>query len=394
MSKIGNRSLVPNPDSRKEFLLPVVLVLFTLISRLSYHGSLYYGDGPNQIKSILLKLYIIQPPGYWLFNRLAGVFPNPTQAISAMNIIFSIAGVLVFYYAALFFTRRRDAFIAALAYSSIYFVWFSGEIDSTYASQACFPIATFYLLLRYERDKSSWLLWLAAAVFTLGAGLRPSDGAFLIPMLVYFSVIRLPHKKAYYFFIFIAVFCLAWIIPTAIAFQQGGWRDFSRGKVVHEGVMAYMRRIMERRSIVRGINAGSMANVVRYFLPVTAAFWPVLPASFLCVIRRWKDWRIRMILFWIVPGSAFFILSSMGGAPYLTFLSAAILLLALGSPRMMAVTAVWNIVLFLGFTPIQRRNLVVDVLNCYIGEDTNYGIRHQWQPLLSSVDKLNSKQHE
>jgi hypothetical protein len=81
----------------REVLPPVALALFTLIARVLCHGSVYYSDGPNHIKSILERVYIIQPPGYWLFNRIGGLFPDPIVAISAMNILFSMAGVVVFY---------------------------------------------------------------------------------------------------------------------------------------------------------------------------------------------------------------------------------------------------------------------------------------------------------
>lgn len=365
-------------------------------------GSLYYADGPNHIQSILEKVYVIQPPGYWLFNRIGGLFPYPVTAIATMNVLFSVAGVVVFYYTALFFAGRRNAFLAALAYSTIYYIWFSGEVHSTYASQALFPIATFYVLLRYERDRSSWLLWLAAVIFAVGAGLRPSDGVFLIPMLAYYSAIRLPRGKAAIFVGLILVLCLAWIIPTGLAYRQSTGRVPGLDKTqegtqagtqagMQEEITAYLRRIAGQRSILTGVNAGSMANVVRSVLPLAVAFWPVLAAAFLNLIRNWKDWRIRMMLCWIVPGSLFFILSYIGDAPYLTFLSAAILLLAVGAPRMMAVTAVWNAVLFLCFIPIPSQRLLPNVLNCYVGKDTRYALQHHWQPMLSQVQKWPSK---
>jgi len=380
----------------REVLPPVALALFTLIARVLCHGSVYYSDGPNHIKSILERVYIIQPPGYWLFNRIGGLFPDPIVAISAMNILFSMAGVVVFYYTALFFAGRRNAFLAALAYSSVFYIWFSGEVHSTYASQVLFPVATFCALLRYDRDKASWLLWLAAVIFSVGAGLRPSDGVFLVPMVLYYSAVRLPRKTAILFMGLTFALCLFWIIPTAEQYhlyrqspgRVPGMGDSPNG--VQESATTYIQRIVGQRSILAGVNATSLANVTRYALPLLVAFWPVGMAALLNLIRNWRDWRIRMMLFWIVPGSLFLIFSYIGDSPYLNFLSAAILLLAVGSSRMMAVTAVWNAALFLIFSPIPSTRFLANVLNCYVGKDTHYAIQHQWQPMLSRVQKWGS----
>jgi hypothetical protein len=159
---------------------------------------------------------------------------------------------------------------------------------------------------------------------------------------------------------------------------------------VQESATTYIQRIVGQRSILAGVNATSLANVTRYALPLLVAFWPVGMAALLNLIRNWRDWRIRMMLFWIVPGSLFLILSYIGDAPYLNFLSAAILLLAVGSSRMMAVTAVWNAALFLIFSPIPSTRFLANVLNCYVGKDTHYAIQHQWQPMLSRVQKWGS----
>lgn len=363
-------------------LPPLALAILTLVARVLCSGSLYFADGPAHIRAILDKVYVIhRPPGYWLFNRIAGLFPNPITAISVMNILFSVAAVVVFYYAALFFTPRRNAFLAALAYSSIFYIWFSGEVHSTYASQALFPVSTFYALLRYERYKAEgWLLWLAAVLFAVGAGLRPSDGAFLLPMLVYYSVVRLPWRKGALFLALSLAICLAWVVPTALAYNHSdsGLR----------GVSSYMAYIIKVSSVTTGVNAYSLANITRYVSPVVVAFWPVLTIAVLNMIRHWEDWRIRMMLLWILPGSLFFVLSYMSCAPYLNFLSAPVLLLAVSAPRMMAVTAVWNAVLFLSFSPIPSQRLLVNVWNCYTVEYTRYAIDHKWGPDLFEVQRV------
>jgi 4-amino-4-deoxy-L-arabinose transferase-like glycosyltransferase len=367
----------PHSSPGIDVLQSSVLGLITLATRILCRGSVYFADGPAHIHAIATKVYVIQPPGYWLFNRIASLFPNPTLAISTVNILFSVAGVVVFYHTATHFGPRWNAFLAALAYSSISYVWFAGEVHSTYASQILFPVLLFYALLKFDSDRAPWHMWLAVCIFGIGAGLRPFDGLFLIPMLAYFCFERVPRKQGMLYLSLSLLLCLAWLIPTGLAYRHayGGMR----------GVLAYMLLIMKVRSITTGVNAGTMANVVRYFLPILVAFWAVLPAVTLGAFRNRKDWRAQMILLWILPGSLFFVFSYISDAPYLTFLSAAILLLGIGSTRLLTLTIAWNAAIFLLLTPMPSHNLLVNTWNVDIGKYTLYAIRHQWQPNLSQV---------
>jgi hypothetical protein len=145
--------------------------------------------------------------------------------------------------------------------------------------------------------------------------------------------------------------------------------------------------ITTSRSVATGVNGKSLANMTRYLLPLLVAFWPVLPAAWANLRQNRDDWRIRMMAIWIVPGSLFFLVSYISDAPYLDFLSAAVLLLAVKAPRRMALTAVWNAVLFLSFYPIPSQRLAVNTWNCYVVKYTGYGIRHQWWPNLSDIVK-------
>ena len=216
----------------------------------------------------------------------------------------------MFYYTALLFTRRRNAFLGALAYSSVFYVWFSGEVHSTYASQILFPVATFYALLRHDRDRSNRWLWLAAVLFAIGAGLRPSDGAFMFPMVVFFCVFRLPRAKAALFLVVVGVLCLGWLIPTFLAYQRStGALAFRNGEGQAVGLWVYLRAIATSKSVVAGVNSNSMANILRFALPLLAGFWAVLPAAIAAMVHNRKDWRYQMLLLWIVPGSLFFLFS-------------------------------------------------------------------------------------
>jgi hypothetical protein len=65
---------------------------------------------------------VIQPPGYWLFNLGSGLFLDSIVAISVMNVLFSVAGVAVFYYSALLFAEWGKALVSALAYSAVLYI--------------------------------------------------------------------------------------------------------------------------------------------------------------------------------------------------------------------------------------------------------------------------------
>jgi hypothetical protein len=340
----------------------------------------YFADGPSNVEAILDKTYVIQFPGYWLFNRIAGLFPDPATTISVMNILFSVAGVVVFYFTARFFCSRWSALLAALAYSTVFYAWFSGEVHSTYPSQLLFPVAVFYLLLRHERDHARWQLWFAAAVFAVGAGFRPSDGAFLLPMAIYYSFSRLKRTEALQFFAIFGALCLGWLIPTYLALQRdaGGLTE----------TREYVYGILTILSVLRKVNLYTLANFARYVVPLTAALWPVLGFAISNAIRERADWRVKALILWIVPGSLFFVLVMITDPVYLNFLTPAILLLAVGAPRAMALTTVWNLVLFVTLSPVPSQNIAVDVADCYVLQYTRHGIQRHTALRLPELLKM------
>jgi 4-amino-4-deoxy-L-arabinose transferase-like glycosyltransferase len=353
---------------------PLVVGLLVFVERLLCRGELYFADGPALLQAISAHIYVIQPPGYWLFNRIAGLFSNPLVAIRIMNIGFSVVGAIVFYYAARLFAGAHKAFIASLAYSAIFFAWFSGEVHSTNASQLLFPVLVFYLLLRYDSERKVWMLVAAGVSFALGAGFRPSDGAFLLPMVAYYTLTRLGWKQSIGFLAFCSVLCLVWLLPTVLAYRR------TPGGIA--GAVHYVPFILSIRSPLIEVNRYSIGMVVRFMLPFVFAFWPVLGAA---VYHRWKersDWRTRMLLIWILPGAVFFVLIHMGEAPYINYMTAAVLLISVTSMRMMVLTAVWNAAFFLFFAPIPSSQLAVNVLNAYLGQYTRVAIEQQWRPNL------------
>lgn len=365
---------------RKTDAFSWLLAAVVWISRICCSGPAYFADGPAHIRSILDRSYLIQPPGYWLFNRCGSLFPNPEWGLLILNWSFSVLGAVVFYNTAKHLTTRDVARWAAAAYASIYFVWFSGAVHSSYASQILFPVLCLYGLLRYrESGKIAYVVG-ASFAFAFGAGLRPSDGAFLAPFYITAVLCFGTWKKALLAYVSALVFCLGWLVPTFVAYHNAEF--FAR----------YIPSIVSGQSILyHGVTEASQANLARFVVPFLIAFWPVLlvmPFG----LRRKRTEIEWLLLLWILPGALFFLLLYISDATYLDYLAAAVLLLAVVSIQRKRIL-IWalagvlfcNGAIFLFGSPIASRHLAVEMVDCYSLKYTRFGIRHQWRPNLGEV---------
>ena len=363
------------------------LALGVLLTRTLTRGELYFADGPAHLKAIQDRTFLIQPPGYWLFNRLAGIFSNPILAISAFNICCSVLGVIVFYHCArLLLNRKYVAMWAAATYAAVFYAWFSAEIHSTYASQLLFPVLLLWGFLQYDRTQRSAYLYLAVVAFAAGSGFRPSDGVFMLPYVCCQLFHVYPRRRAAIASGIFVVLCLGWLIPTVLGFAGQPWADFT----------GYVSNIIAMRSVfAQGINRLTLANMLRVFVPLVFAF---APFALLPVARQHMrlDVESRKLLLWILPGLAFFLLIYCSDAPYLDFMTAPIILfiflvfknankqlLAICSSTCIAI----NTCFFLFFSPVVSQNLAMNVINCYAGRYSLFSLRHRVSRNLSDVVK-------
>jgi 4-amino-4-deoxy-L-arabinose transferase-like glycosyltransferase len=366
-----------------------VLGLLVAVSRIATSGPAYFVDGPAHIEAIRSRAFVIQPPGYWLFNRLAGFFPNPAAGIHILNWAFSVAGVVVFYYAARLLVSRTVVRLGAALYAVVFYAWFSGGIHSTYASQLLFPVLVFYFLLLHMRNLRSAHLAGASLAFGIGAGLRPSDGAFLGVMFVYYLVRYAGWKQATLAFALATAVCLAWLVPTAACYRATGLNN----------AFVYIGHASTRVSILtRGVNYRSVANIGRFFIPLALAFWP-LAGAIGRTLAGLRDRHIVLLWLWIAPGAAYLVLCCMADAPYLNFLTPALLLLGMiALDRSRSSRRAWafglaiacNLGFFLFFRPFPTRSVAIDAVNVFAGKYTAWSIRHQWQPNLSDLHDRNA----
>jgi 4-amino-4-deoxy-L-arabinose transferase-like glycosyltransferase len=357
------------------------LFIGVLASRALTSTSAYFADAAIYLGAIANHTYVIQAPGYWLFNRTASLFPNPETGIAMMNWFFSAAGAVAFYLAARKLTSENVARVAAIAYASIFYAWFSGDIHSPYASQLFFPVAAFLFALQYQEDPRPGWLMAAGAMFALGTGFRPSDGVFFAPAFLYaLSKARWKHVLACVGVI--VPICLAWFIPQRIALSHVT-------DPVEKSTGGHLASIASGL-LASGFSSYALANVLRYVLPLGLAFFPLL---FLILQGKVN----RLLWLWILPASAFFLLVYVSDAPYLDILAAPFLLLAATNSSvpekrkilLFAACAAMNVVFYLGCRPITFRNpelqSVEYLFEADLGKYTWYDLQHHYQPLAREL---------
>jgi hypothetical protein len=304
-----------------------------------------------------------------------------------MNWGFSAAGVLVFYYAARLLVRAGIAKLGCAVYAAIFYAWFSGNVHSTYASQLFFPVLLFLLLILHLKEPRMAYLLGASLAFAIGAGFRPSDGAFLGVMFVYYLVRYAPRRQAAIAFSVAVLLCLGWLVPTLLGYRS----SYGMGYFI-----AYLANITTVVSPMKnGVTYRSMANVARFQVPLATAFW-LLAYPVMKSLGRLRDPRVQLLWLWITPGACFLMLIYMSDAPYLNFLTAAVLLLAMieldmsGIRRahlLLACCLVWNVAFFLAFRPLPGGSLPVSVLNSLAGRYSRYGVKNKWGRKLSETYK-------
>jgi len=367
--------------SKASILFAACLFAVVFTSRVLTSTSVYFADGPLHVAAVQDHTYILQAPGYWLFTRIAGLFPDPQFGISIMNWLFSAGGAAAFYLAIRKLVSEKVARAAAIAYASVYFAWFSGNIHSTYASQLFFPVAVFLCLLQYrENYKVSGLIG-ASVLFALGAGFRPSDGAFFAPAFLS-ELLKAKRKHILTSIAVIAVICLSWLAPQKIASAHTA--ESAQTNTQHQlfGVASGV--------LFSGFSPYAAADVLRYFLPLGLALFPLLPLAF-------KSKKDVFLWLWILPGTLFFLFIYISESPYLDFLLAPYLILAatnaLVSERrkvlLFLFCAAFNLVFYFGWRPVAFSNPRLQsaeyVVEAYLGRHTYWCVQHHYQPVARDL---------
>jgi hypothetical protein len=364
---------VTNSGKLRGPLFAACLGIVVFVVRALTSGPAFFADGPAHLAAIANHTYVIQPPGYWLFNRIGGLFPNPEHGILLLNWTFSALGCMALYACARRLVPTPLAELGALLYATAFFAWFSGNVHSTYASQLLFPPFLFYMMLRYREDKRTMWVVAIAVTYALGAGFRPSDGAFMAPLLLLFFF-QLTRKQQFLLASIVVVLCLAWLIPAQIA-QRRYHPDTSAAELGRVATQTLMGKF----------NIYTISNALRYFLPLTVALGPAL--LYLFGARKGEPMRLWLWV-WVIPGSLFFLLIFISDAPYLNCLLGGFILLCLlgmaASQNRRLATAVLtcsiliNLAFYLGFRALPVRSAVYAIVEKDLGNYTLYAVKHQF----------------
>ena len=365
------------------------LLLSTLLARLATLSAPYYVDGPNHVKAVRDGSLFIQPPGYFLFALSARVVVlvshlSSANAISLMNVAFSVAGVWIFHKVMAELFPGLTGFLLACCYAASNVVWFAAEIHSTYASMTFFAPLLFYVLVVKNQLRGAWIVW---AVLS---GFRPSDGVFLLPLMIYASVKR-PWRQSVSGVLLALPICALWCIPTVIHF----------GGTVPETFSAANRQIGQLPSgiLVHGFTAKGFNNLLHFLFGTVNAWNVLLPFVVLGLFQ--KD-RIKWFcLAWMLPALLFLALYFVSDSMYFAFLVApGMVLAALGlgrfSARALAIIASTSVLVasfhMLLLRPIPAHSIPVAVLDSYTLEYTGWALKHQYAKRLSlAIEELRNR---
>ena len=302
------------------------------------------------------------------------------SALHILNVTFSVAGVVVFYFLISRLLPELSAFWLSLAYTCSPIVWFSADIHSSYAAMTFFaPL----LILVMEVDRR---FMLGCIVWAFMTGFRPSDGVFVLPWIL-FHCLRFPWKvRLGGIFAAIAVVA-AWWVPTAKRYGGSLLLPLSSSRQqVHE--------------LAQGILTGHLGvhaavNAVHTVAGIIMTWGLLTPAVYLGAVA-WKRSAIaRSMTIFLAPGLAFFLLYYFSDGPYLAYIAAAGLVLAgvyladrpLVTQRTIYAVAVCASVLFMMFArPANREpSTLRAVVDAYFVRYSVPSLKEQKDPRLAKL---------
>ena len=385
----GNSTPGTPDDRRLGVIFLVGLLSVALVSRVALLSSPYYADGPAFVEMLGRGLYFARnPPSYFLFlfsaQMLMKTGLSPTAAITALNCFFSVAGVFVFAkLCELIFPRFLGQLLSA-GYAVMNVVWFAGLIHSAYAASSFLAPLLVYCLLR-ERKK--WYL-LGCVTWALCAGFRPSDGAFLFPLLILGSLHRSWSERVSGGAAAAAV-VLAWWVPTAF-YYHSVLGPLAKSLSVAGAVSTSVSPLRG------GINPRTLANILRFVAAVVVSLNILIPHACLQLLRVRQDRLTLLAATWVLPGSLFLVLIYMSGAIYISFMAGGLLLLAglycrelrprIASAWIVACVLI-STVFMLAARPVSPDTFPRRVLDAYFLQYTGWSVRHHYGEDLSKMER-------
>jgi hypothetical protein len=309
----GLRRLVRLP-----LLQCIVLILLTLVLRITSASGPYFVDAARHIHAIESGKLVIHTPGYFLFNASGFAISqllhvSAGSALHILNVTFSVSGVAVFYLLLSRLKATSSPFWLSLAYTCSPIVWFSGDIHSSYAAMTFFaPL----LILVLEADRR--FVW-GCVVWALMTGFRPSDGVFVLPWMV-FHALRFPWRQRLAGVLAAIAMVTAWWVPTAERYGGSLLLPLSSSRQQVHGLA---------QGILTGhLGVHALVNVVHAAAGVIMTWGLLTPAAYLGVARWRQNPLARSMTIFLAPGMAFFLLYYFSDGPYLAYIAGAGMVLA------------------------------------------------------------------
>jgi hypothetical protein len=357
----------------------LLLGALTLASRFLFTSAPYYVDGPRHVYFIEHgTLFTTSAPGYFLFAETVKILSQITSmsvpaAISLLNISFSTAGAIIFAQLASRLFPGRLGILLSFCYAFSDIVWFVSDIHSTYAAMTFFVPALLYAIWINET------VWLAALLWALMTGFRPSDGVFILPFVI-FVIERSMQRIAIFVAVALPVVAL-WYIPSAKHFGGSFLSPLTAAGVqAHHLANGLFTTEPWRRKL---------ANLVHIAFGSFNAWNILSPFVFLGCLSR-TVW-IRSVVLFMVPGLLFFSLYFFSDCTYFAYLVAPGFLLAgegLQRLRPNSAVIVASCTLLLSIAqmtiarPFQSQKVTAAVINSYCLKYSGWAIRKQYAPRL------------
>ena len=214
----------------KDIILPILLFLVTVLTRIPFTSKLLYHWDSVQF-ALALENYDItvhqpHPPGYFLYvmlGRLINLFiKDANTTFIFISILFSGLAVVAIYYLGKEIFDKKTGILAALIALTSPNLWFHGEVALTYVVEAFFSTFVALLCWRILKGEHKYL-WLSVIALGIAGGIRQNTVVFLFPLWL-FSVRGVPIRKIIASLGILSIVCLFWFVP--MVWMTGGWAAY------------------------------------------------------------------------------------------------------------------------------------------------------------------------
>jgi hypothetical protein len=200
----------------------IILILLIILTRVFLFKNFFHEwDSINFALAIKkFNIYADQPhpPGYSilvLMSKLIYIFiKDELRSLQILSVIFSILGVIIFYYFLKYLTKNEKySFFGTIIFSFSSIFYFYGTVEDIYVSEVFLTLLIGFLsfLTLFDKKKS----YLLSIFYGLGGGIRFNSLIFFFPLILYiFIKIKLKFKEILINLLLILIFILIWYIPT------------------------------------------------------------------------------------------------------------------------------------------------------------------------------------